>query len=172
MSKKQTNLPNLLILGAVLTLAFVATGCGLTEESNKETSQNNISNNLEETAKTEVKVEEKLTIEKKENTEKTKESNYKNGKYDVKGTYISPAGPEEIKVSVTLVDGVVTETTVVPEATHPVSQKLQTAFSESYKTEVVGKKISDIKLSKVAGASLTTEGFNKALTEIKEQASL
>jgi hypothetical protein len=35
---------------------------------------------------------------------------------------------------------------------------------------VVGKKLDDIKVSKVAGSSLTSGGFNQAVADIKTQA--
>jgi hypothetical protein len=37
--------------------------------------------------------------------------------------------------------------------------------------EVVGKSLDDIKVSKVAGSSLTSGGFNKAIEQIKTDAT-
>lgn len=96
---------------------------------------------------------------------------YKNGTYTAEGAYTSPGGPEAITVSVTISNGVVTSTSVTPQAENPVSVKFQNNFAEDHKQFVVGKNIDDLKLSKVSGSSLTPVGFNNALTKIKEQAA-
>lgn len=97
-------------------------------------------------------------------------ASYKDGTYDVKGAYTSPAGPETIDVKLTLKDNVVTDAVVVSEATAPKSKFMQAAFISGYKDMVVGKKINDIHLEKVSGSSLTPMGFNDALEKIKSQA--
>lgn len=96
----------------------------------------------------------------------------KDGIYSTTGNYVSPAGPETIDVTLTVKDGVVTDSTVVANAENPVSVKKQGEFIAGYKQFVVGKKLADLSLSKVSGASLTTQGFNEALGELKTQASV
>lgn len=44
-------------------------------------------------------------------------------------------------------------------------------FDKSYASYVVGEDLSTLHLSRVGGASLTTTAFNKAVTNIKSQAS-
>lgn len=95
---------------------------------------------------------------------------YKNGVYTAEGDYKSPAGPEQIKVSLTLQDGIITEAEVTPEATLPKSQYFQGQFASGYKEMVIGKKINEVQLDKVAGSSLTPKGFNDAVTKIMKQA--
>lgn len=95
---------------------------------------------------------------------------YKDGVYDVKGAYTSPAGPETIDVKLTLKDNVVTDAEVVSEATAPKSKFMQGAFISGYKEFVIGKNINDIHLEKVSGSSLTPMGFNDALEKIKSEA--
>ncbi len=97
-------------------------------------------------------------------------ANYKDGTYDVKGAYTSPAGPETIDVKLTLKDNKVTDAEVVSEATNPKSKFMQGAFISGYKDMVIGKNINDIHLEKVSGSSLTPKGFNDALEQIKTQA--
>ena len=46
---------------------------------------------------------------------------------------------------------------------------LQERFDAVYKTEVVGKKLTDINLSRVGGASLTSKAFNEAVADIIKQ---
>jgi uncharacterized protein with FMN-binding domain len=95
---------------------------------------------------------------------------YKDGTYSSIGTYTSPAGKEEVGVSLTLRDNIITSVTFTPKATHEVSIKLQGMFSSGYKELVVGKDINTVKLDKVSGSSLTPKGFNDAIEKIKLQA--
>ena len=95
---------------------------------------------------------------------------YKDGTYSSTGSYTSPAGKEEVGVSLTLKNNIITDVTFTPKATNEVSIKLQGMFASGYKELVVGKDINTIKLDKVSGSSLTPKGFNDALDKIKLQA--
>jgi len=97
---------------------------------------------------------------------------YKDGTYTVNGKYTSPGGDEEIGVTVTLKDGVITDTTVEPKTARPISQKFQGIFNENYKPFVMGKKINEVNLDKVSGSSLTPKGFMQGLEQIKQQAGV
>ena len=103
----------------------------------------------------------------------TKENNkYKNGTYTKMGDYVSPGGPEQIEVTVTVIDGVITDATVVAKATLTGSVKMQNAFIGGFKEFVIGKNIEEIKLDKVAGSSLTPKGFNEAIQEVMQEAKI
>lgn len=95
---------------------------------------------------------------------------YKNGTYNADGAYSSPGGAEHIDVSLTLANGVITDVQVTPKATIPMSQRFQGLFADNYKQYVVGKKLDEVNLTKVAGSSLTPKGFADALAKIKAQA--
>lgn len=95
---------------------------------------------------------------------------YKDGSYNVEGDYMSPGGAEHIGVTVTIKDDVVVDSAVTAEATLPISKRFQMDFANGYKQFVTGKKLSDINLSEVSGASLTSQGFNDALAKIKARA--
>lgn len=95
---------------------------------------------------------------------------YKDGTYEATGAYQSPGGPEEIDVSVTIKDGVITETTATPKATLPKSIGFQNIFTSNYATMVVGKPLDTVMLDKVSGSSLTPKGFNDAINQIKAEA--
>ncbi len=95
---------------------------------------------------------------------------YKDGTYSAVGTYTAPSGQESIGVSVTLAGDVVKDVTVTGNATKEDSKKYQAKFISGYKALVVGKKISDVSLSKVSGSSLTPNGFNDAIAKIEAQA--
>ncbi len=97
-------------------------------------------------------------------------SSFKDGVYTVTGNYVSPGGPESIGVKVTLANGVITDAVVEPHATLPISQKLQADFVAGFKQYVIGKKIDEVNLTKVSGASLTSIGFNDALDKVEAQA--
>ncbi len=95
---------------------------------------------------------------------------YKNGIYSAIGNYISPAGKEEIGISLTLKNNIVIDVNFISKATNEVSIKLQGMFANGYKEQVLGKDINTIKLDKVSGSSLTPKGFNDAIEKIKLQA--
>ena len=50
------------------------------------------------------------------------------------------------------------------------SERYVSGFESSIKSKVVGKKISDVNLSIVGGASLTTDAFTEAISEIQSEA--
>ncbi|MES2213430.1 MAG: calcium-binding protein [Patescibacteria group bacterium] len=95
---------------------------------------------------------------------------FKDGSYSATGAYISPAGPETIKINVTLQGGVITAATVTPQAVVRESQEFQTKFTSGFKQYVIGKKITDVQLTKVSGSSLTPRGWNDAISKIEIQA--
>ncbi len=97
-------------------------------------------------------------------------SQFKDGSYTSEGNYTSPAGPEAIKVTLTLSNGVITNSTVVSEATATFSKRYQGMFVDNYKQYVIGKNIDSLKLDKVSGSSLTPKGFNDAVAKIKVSA--
>jgi uncharacterized protein with FMN-binding domain len=97
-------------------------------------------------------------------------STYKDGTYTATGKYNSPGGTETITVHVTLASDAVTETSAESGANDPTAQEFQDDFISGYKALVVGKNISSISLSHVSGSSLTSQGFNSALAQIKSQA--
>jgi uncharacterized protein with FMN-binding domain len=95
---------------------------------------------------------------------------YKDGSYQATGTYQTPGGTERVTVKVTLASGVIKSVDLERSPTTPEAQEYQGKFVSGYKAEVVGKNIDDVKLSRVAGSSLTSGGFNKALDTIKSDA--
>lgn len=97
-------------------------------------------------------------------------SPYKNGSYNMTGEYMSPGGPEQIDVKLTLQDGLVTEALVIAKAENRNSIKYQNIFIENYKDKVVGEYIDSLELDKISGSSLTPKGFNDALNKVRAQA--
>ncbi len=101
---------------------------------------------------------------------KNSASAYRDGTYSANGTYMSPGGPDEIAVTLTLVNGIVTDANVTSVTADRKSAQYQNRFILGYKQYVVGKSISSINLTNVSGSSLTPIGFNNALSQIKSQA--
>jgi uncharacterized protein with FMN-binding domain len=95
---------------------------------------------------------------------------YKDGTYMATGSYNSPGGEETLDVSVTLASGDITATTATSHPTDAEAGAYQSQFISGYKQKVIGKAISTLKLSSVSGSSLTSQGFNEAISKIKQQA--
>jgi uncharacterized protein with FMN-binding domain len=95
---------------------------------------------------------------------------YKDGTYSATGTYDSPGGTDQLGVSITLSNDVVTASSVKSEAGDQTSQQYEDTFIQNYKQFVVGKSIGALEPSQVSGASLTVQGFNDAIQQIENQA--
>lgn len=97
-------------------------------------------------------------------------STYKDGAYTAVGSYNSPGGPDQIGVTLTLKNDIVTAVSINPMPGDRESKQYQAKFASGYQSLVLGKDISSVKLSAVSGSSLTPIGFNDAITKIKAQA--
>ncbi len=95
---------------------------------------------------------------------------FKDGNYEATSTYQSPGGTEKVDLKVTLAGGVITDTSLTTQPSSSTAEQYQGMFIGGYKAQVVGKKIGDVLLSRVAGSSLTSGGFNSALETIKSNA--
>jgi hypothetical protein len=97
---------------------------------------------------------------------------FKNGTYEVTTDYVVPSrARHDVIVSLTIVNDIVTDSTLSYGGDKDnTSTNYQNRFAAAYKSEVVGKKLSDISLVRVGGASLTTRAFNEAVTEISATA--
>lgn len=95
---------------------------------------------------------------------------YKNGTYTEQGNYSSPGGQETISVSLTIKDDAVKAVTVKTVKADPTAQQYEAQFIGGISGAIVGKKIDDLHVTQVAGSSLTSQGFDDALTKIKADA--
>jgi uncharacterized protein with FMN-binding domain len=95
---------------------------------------------------------------------------YKDGTYSADGTYVSPNGTETVGVELTLASGTVTAVNITQHPSNPNTRKFQGEFAGGIAAQVVGKNIDELNVSKVAGSSLTSGGFNRALDKIKAEA--
>ncbi len=96
---------------------------------------------------------------------------YTDGTYTAEGSYQTPETVEKISVTLTLADGVVTDVEVTGDPQAPESKRYQGEFIDGIAAEVDGKPIDELNVTRVAGSSLTSGGFNDAVESIKEQAA-
>ncbi|WP_461171779.1 FMN-binding protein [Arthrobacter sp. Z1-9] len=100
----------------------------------------------------------------------TSGSTYKDGTYSADGNYVSPNGTETVGVELTLAGGTVTAVNITQHPSNPNTRKFQGEFAGGIAGQVVGKSIDGLNVSKVAGSSLTSGGFNQAVEKIKSEA--
>lgn len=100
----------------------------------------------------------------------TRDPAFAEGVYTATGEYGS--GPSSITVTVTLVDDVINAVRVTPHATNPTSLDFQRRFAAAIPAVVVGKRIDEVEVGRLAGSSGTPDGFNAAIQRIKEEARI
>jgi uncharacterized protein with FMN-binding domain len=94
---------------------------------------------------------------------------YSDGVYTATGQY--GGQPSFITVTVTLTNGIVSTVVVEPYAYVPRSLELQKDFAAAVPKAVVGKRLDEIRVGKLAGSSGTSQGFSDAIDKIKRQAA-
>lgn len=97
--------------------------------------------------------------------------NYADGDYSINGQY-GPVGEDTIDVHLTVKDQNVTAVKIVGHPFTSISKKHQNDFAKAVPDAVVGKPLKDLKVDKLAGASWTSEAFNKALEVARQEASI
>ena len=105
------------------------------------------------------------------NGSSTTSGEYADGTYTADGSYQTPETVEQISVTLTLEDGVVTDVEVTGDPQARESEQYQGQFIAGIADEVVGVALDDLNVSRVAGSSLTSGGFNDAVEDIKDQAA-
>ncbi len=99
------------------------------------------------------------------------DSTYVDGTYSAEGSYATPESVETISVTVTLEDDIVTAVEVVGNPQKSESERYQGEFIGGIADVVVGQDIDTLAVSRVAGSSLTSGGFNEAIATIKSEAT-
>jgi uncharacterized protein with FMN-binding domain len=99
------------------------------------------------------------------------DSTYADGTYTAEGSYATPESVETIVVTVTLQDDVVTAVEVTGDPQKSESAQYQGEFIGGIADVVVGQEIDSLSVSRVAGSSLTSGGFNQAIETIKSEAA-
>jgi uncharacterized protein with FMN-binding domain len=96
---------------------------------------------------------------------------YADGTYTAEGAYATPESVETITVTVTLEGDVITAVDVIGDPQKHESAEYQARFIGGIADVVVGEDIDDVSVSRVAGSSLTSKGFNQAIEAIKADAA-
>ncbi len=155
---------NFLIPAAVIVIAAIAIFAFL---ANQPSTENQI---VDQQVPTSVVSEEQAEAGDKMEKIEQNDSGYADGIYEADGNYVSPGGPRDIGIKITLEDGVVTAAEFEGRATDATSKRFQGEFRDNFKSQVVGKNIDDLDIKKVAGSSLSPIGFMDALEKIKVEA--
>lgn len=100
----------------------------------------------------------------------TSSGTYADGTYEATGQYATPESVETVDVTLTIADDTITSVEVTGDPQAAESKRYQSEFIGGIQGEVVGKKLDEISVSKVAGSSLTSGGFNNAVETIKTEA--
>ena len=151
---------NKMIIGIAVVLLIAAATAGVVIWTNRSTNQQTVSDDTNKTVEPSTSATG--------NSANT--SSYKNGTYTAEGTYMTPGGQEAIDVKITLVGGIINDIEVTQKPISKEAHTYQAAFVSGYKSQVVGKSIDEVSLSRVSGSSLTPNGFNNALQTIRSDA--
>ncbi|GAA4390055.1 hypothetical protein [Tsukamurella soli] len=96
---------------------------------------------------------------------------YRNGTYTARGVY--GGAPSYMTVTVTVRAGTITAVTVTPmPINNDTSRGYQERFAAAVPGVVIGKRLADVEVGKLAGASGCPDGFNDALAKIRRQAGI
>lgn len=96
---------------------------------------------------------------------------YEDGIYSASGSYRSPAGNENLQVTVTIAANKIVSANAEGDAVNSTSKLYQSLFEEGISVAAEGKTLQEAALlSHVNGSSLTPEAFRKAITNIETQA--
>ena len=96
---------------------------------------------------------------------------YKDGQYTSSISYTVPGNNTgEINVQLTLANDIITQVSISQTSHGSYSDQYQSSFASSYQSYVVGKNIDTISMSRIGSASLTTGGFQQALSVIRNDA--
>src|ERR1035441_743091 len=82
---------------------------------------------------------------------------YTDGTYSATGSYGSPGGQEQLSVTLTITNDIITAVSVTPGAYDRRSQNYQNIFISGYKQYVLGKNIANVNLTRVSGSSRSEE---------------
>lgn len=150
---------------SIIVIALIAAAAGAVYVATKtnEGNENSVSTNTSN-------AESSNDTTTNESSDTSNDASYKDGTYTATGNYSTPGGRESVTVKVTLANGTISDASTDGSATGGNSAQYQSQFLNNYESLVVGKSIDSVSLSRVAGSSLTSGGFNSAIEQIKTDA--
>ncbi len=99
-------------------------------------------------------------------------SSFVDGTYTTQTSYFTPRRTEHtMDVTFTLNDDIVTDVSILWDGSAEPKTPSHSGFDAAYKAEVVGRPLNEIFLSRVGGASLTSESFNEVIENVEIEAS-
>lgn len=96
--------------------------------------------------------------------------NYMNGIYTVLQKYTVEGKQDSITVQLTIQNDYASDLTDTYTYSSTKSKSYQDSFESKIRSLIVGKAINNISVSRVGGASVTTDAFNQAFSQIKNNA--
>ena len=100
----------------------------------------------------------------------TASSGYKDGTYSATTQYRVPRGSNNIDVSVTVKDGIVTAVKASHDYNDRESGMYIDSFESTLQSAVAGKSLDGLQLNRIGGATLTTVAFDDAIASIQNDA--
>ncbi|USN56829.1 MAG: FMN-binding protein [Candidatus Peribacteria bacterium] len=89
---------------------------------------------------------------------------------DYDGEHRQTSGDDKITVTLSLdSDNTISDVAMVLDPSNPQSSRYQDSFASAIKGEVIGKTLDQATVDKVAGASYTSEAWNRAIEDIQTQ---
>ena len=162
------------VLGIVIGGVVLFTGDDDSDTASSEAPATSQVAEAEDTSQAPEATEETTSdTEDDENTDdESDELQFEDGSYEATGSYTSPGGNETIGVNLTLEGDVITDISLTNGAGHPTSDRFQEEFIEGVVELVTGVNLDEANVGNVAGSSLTGNGFNQALDDIRDEARL
>jgi uncharacterized protein with FMN-binding domain len=97
-------------------------------------------------------------------------TSYRDGTYSADGSYVSPGGQEEIAVTVTVKNDLITAVSVRTVSADSEAAQYEAQFASGISAVAVGKDLGSLNVGSVAGSSLTSHGFSEAIASIRSKA--
>jgi hypothetical protein len=98
---------------------------------------------------------------------------YRNGTYTATGGYLTPARTSHtVKLTITVENDIIIASSIQYDGKDGYSNPNQERFDNTYKEQVIGASLREIRLSRVGAASLTSQAFNDAIVDITEEARI
>lgn len=98
-------------------------------------------------------------------------SSYKDGTYKASIDYYVPHGTNTLTATIVVSNGIISSVTTSDDYTDHESALYIDSFESGISSAATGKSLNGLSLSRVGGASLTTEAFNSVLDTIRTQAT-
>jgi len=172
---KQQDKAFMAVGGSVVTALALATGIYLFGSNDSTTAQSSTPATTTSSGATASAPDEEATstgtTATTNTTSSTTSSTYKDGTYSATVSYYVPHGAtNNLTAKVTVSSNKITAVTVNDNYSDNESAMYIDSFESAIKSAVIGQDVGSLSLSRVGGATLTTQAFDDALTTIRNDA--